>query len=60
MKKRYEKELPARELAALPDDAIDTSDVPEQDEVFWKSARVVMPDKRKKPGLEGSRGEPTQ
>ena len=48
MKKRYERELSARELAALPDDAIDTSDIPELDEASWKSARLVMPDARKK------------
>ena len=60
MKKRYEKELSAKELAALPDEAIDTSDIPELGEAFWKRARVVMPDERKKPDHEGSRGEPTQ
>ena len=48
MKKRYERELSAKELAALPDDTIDTSDIPELDEASWKSARPVMPDARKK------------
>ena len=48
MKKRYERELSAKELAALPDDAIDTSDIPELDEAFWRKAQVVMPDARKK------------
>ena len=48
MKKRYKKELSAEELAALPDAAIDTSDIPELGPAFWKSARVVMPEARKK------------
>lgn len=48
MKKRYEKELSAKELAALPDDAIDTSDIPELDESFWNSAHLVMPEARRK------------
>ena len=48
MTKKYERELTAEELAALPDSAIDTSDIPELDERFWASARVVMPEERKK------------
>ena len=56
MKKRYEKELSAKELAALPDDAIDTSDIPELGKASWKSGRVVMPDERKKPDLDGPCG----
>ena len=41
MKKRYEKELSVDELAALPDDQIDTSDAPELDDDFWKYATLV-------------------
>ena len=48
MTKRYAKELPAKALAALPDSAIDTSDIPALDERFWKNARVVMPEDRGK------------
>ena len=48
MKKRYKKELTAEELAALPDAAIDTSDIPELDKAFWDQARVVMPEQRNK------------
>lgn len=44
MKKRYDKELSIEELAALPDDQIDTSDIPELDEEFWKRAHVVEPE----------------
>jgi uncharacterized protein (DUF4415 family) len=44
MQKRYERELSAEELAALPDDAIDTSDIPELDEAFFRNARLVMPE----------------
>lgn len=48
MQKPYEKELSAEELAKLPDSQIDTSDIPEVDENFWKNARVVMPEERGK------------
>ncbi len=41
MKKRYEKPLTHEELMALPDDQIDTSDIPELDENFWKNAKVT-------------------
>ena len=41
--KRYEKELTAGELAALPDDQIDYSDIPELDDDFWENARIVAP-----------------
>ncbi len=44
MSKRYKKELPIDQLAALPDDRIDTSDIPELDEAFWKNARLVEPE----------------
>ena len=48
MKKRYDKELTIEELAKLPDDKIDTSDINELDASFWKSAQVVMPNERGK------------
>ncbi len=41
MKKRYHTELTAKELATLPDEAIDTSDSPELGEEFWKNARIA-------------------
>lgn len=44
MKKRYARELTLEELAALPDDQIDTGDIPELDENFWKNAKLVEPD----------------
>ncbi|MDI7776174.1 BrnA antitoxin family protein [Asticcacaulis sp. EMRT-3] len=37
-------ELTPTELAALPDSDIDYSDIPELDDDFWKSAKVVMPE----------------
>ena len=43
MNKRYTKPLTAEELAALPDEAVDTSDIPPLDEAFWRNAKVVMP-----------------
>ena len=44
MKKRYDKELSSEELAALPDEQIDTSAIPERDEQLWTKARLVVPD----------------
>lgn len=48
MNKRFDRPLTAEELQALGDDDIDTSDIPELDENFWKNATVVMPDDRRK------------
>ncbi len=31
------------EMKSIKDDDIDTSDIPELDERFWKEARLVMP-----------------
>ncbi len=31
------------EIAAIPDDRIDTSDIPEMDESFFATAKLVMP-----------------
>lgn len=43
MTKRYNRALSPQELAAIPDDEIDTSDIPELDDTFWANARVVEP-----------------
>lgn len=45
MKTKYKKELSAEELAALRDENIDFSDIPELDENFWREARLVEPDR---------------
>ncbi|WP_320196804.1 BrnA antitoxin family protein [Agrobacterium rosae] len=44
MTKKYEKELTLEQLAALPDDEIDYSDIPELDETFWQNATYVEPE----------------
>lgn len=44
MKKRHGKPLTARELAAMPDEAIDTDDVPELSDDFWLNAKVRYPE----------------
>jgi len=31
------------EILNIPDDAIDTSDIPELDDRFWESAKMVSP-----------------
>ena len=41
MSKRYDKPLTLEQLANLPDDQIDTSDIPELDEAFWANAKVM-------------------
>lgn len=51
MKKRYDKELSVKELAAMKDEDIDFSDIPEADEQFWKKATVRMPGDRPKAHL---------
>ena len=43
MQRRYKRELSAAELAALPDEAIDTSDMPELGDDFFRNAKLVMP-----------------
>lgn len=47
MTKRYKKALTAKELAAMPDEDIDTSDMPELTEDFWKNAKVRYPSEGK-------------
>jgi len=32
-----------KELQSIPDTAIDTSDIPELDRQFWKTAKIVKP-----------------
>ncbi len=48
MKRKYQKELNLKELAALPDEDIDMSDIPELGAEFWQKAKVVMPEDRGK------------
>jgi uncharacterized protein (DUF4415 family) len=38
----------AREIANIPDARIDTSDIPELDEAFFRTARLVTPADRRK------------
>ena len=41
MSKRYDKPLTLEQLALLPDDEIDTSDIPELDDKFWANAKLT-------------------
>jgi uncharacterized protein (DUF4415 family) len=43
MSKRHTNSLSPDELAALPEAALDTADIPALDAAFWQNARVVMP-----------------
>ena len=45
MKQNYSEALSLEALAALKDEDIDTSDIPELDETFWLNARLVQPDR---------------
>ncbi|WNJ89855.1 BrnA antitoxin family protein [Bosea sp. 685] len=45
MKPPYDKPLSPEALAALKDDEIDFSDIPELDETFWRNAKLVEPDR---------------
>jgi len=49
MKRRYERALTADELSRLPDEDIDTSDIPELGPEFWAKAKVMAP--RSKPNV---------
>lgn len=41
----FERELSPTELAALPDESIDYSDIPELDDAFFATARLIEPDR---------------
>jgi uncharacterized protein (DUF4415 family) len=43
MKKRYTKPLTIEEMLHVKDEDIDTSDIPEIDEAWFKRAKLVMP-----------------
>ena len=43
MRERGETQTDWNRLESLSDDEIDTSDIPELDEDFWKNANVVIP-----------------
>jgi uncharacterized protein (DUF4415 family) len=45
MATKYKKELSAEELAAMPDEDIDFSDIPELDDAFWEKAELAAPDR---------------
>lgn len=49
MKPRYDKALSITDLAAMKDEDIDFTDIPEASEAFWQSAKVHMPDRAKTP-----------
>ena len=44
MTKRHDRPLTLEELAQVKDEDIDFSGIPELDEAFWKSARLVEPE----------------
>ena len=43
--KKYDKPLAPDEIAAVRDEQIDFSDIPELDDSFWREARMVEPDR---------------
>ena len=40
----YDKPLAPEQIAAVKDEDIDFSDIPELDETFWREAELVEPD----------------
>ena len=48
MTKRYDKELSIEELAMLPDDQIDYSDIPELSASFWDKAAIRLPENKER------------
>lgn len=44
MRKKYKEELSLEQVAALSDNEIDYSDIPELDEVFWENATYSVPE----------------
>ncbi len=47
MERRYEAPMTNAEIAATPDEQIDTSDIPELGDAFWASARLIERDRTK-------------
>jgi len=47
MAKRYDKELTLEEIAAIPDEAIDYSDIPELTDEFFRNAKLLEPQGKK-------------
>ncbi|MCY3613373.1 MAG: hypothetical protein OXH51_17760 [Gemmatimonadetes bacterium] len=45
MSGRYDKPLTPEQIAAVTDEGIDFSDIPELDEGFWERAEFVEPDR---------------
>ena len=41
----YDRPLSLKEVAAIDDQGINFSDIPELDESFWREARLVEPDR---------------
>ena len=42
--RRFDKPLAPEQIAAVKDEDIDFSDIPELDEAFWREAELVEPD----------------
>lgn len=49
MKQKYKKPLTPEQISKLPEDQIDTSEIPELDAKFWSTAKVSPP--RTKPNI---------
>ena len=41
---RYSKPLTPSQIATMPDENIDFSDIPKLDETFWREAELIEPD----------------
>lgn len=49
MKPAYNKELSLEEIATMPDEKIDYSDITELDASFWDDAKIIFPEDNRLP-----------
>jgi hypothetical protein len=54
----YSEPLEPEQLANLPDEEIDYSDIPELDEEFWQNAKLVLPEGKERITLRVDREVP--
>lgn len=45
MSRRYDRPLTPKQIAAVNDEGIDFSDIPELDDGFWEQAELVEPER---------------
>ena len=51
----HDRPLTPAEIAAVKDESIDFSDVPEMDDAFWRQANLIEPDRTEPTTRHGKR-----